>query len=61
MTEIAEQELHEFMPVEAPLTWIEKSTLWLISVVSGPGGRRFKSSLPDQLFSIAYNFVNPSN
>src|SRR6266536_1879279 len=26
---------------------------------SGPGGRRFKSSLPDQFFSITCNFVNP--
>jgi hypothetical protein len=33
----------------------------VISFVSGPGGRRFKSSLPDQLFSVAYNFSNPPN
>jgi integrase/recombinase XerD len=31
-----------------PLTWIEKSTPWLNFFVSGPVGRRFKSSLPDQ-------------
>ena len=37
--------------VEAPLTWIEKPTTWLTSFVSGPGGRRFKSSLPDQSLS----------
>jgi putative transposase len=37
MNESDEQELREFRAVEAPLTWIEKSTPWLIFFVSGPG------------------------
>src|SRR5581483_4461479 len=28
---------------------------------SGPGGRRFKSSLPDQYFSTTYNFTMARN
>jgi len=38
--------------LNAPLTWIEKPTPQLIAFVSGPGGRRFKSSLPDQYFQL---------
>src|SRR5262249_4189756 len=39
-----EQELRS-CTVEAPLTWSEKSTHWLIPFVSGPGRRRFRSLL----------------
>jgi hypothetical protein len=45
--------------VEAPLYEIESIQYHNLIPVSGPGGRRFKSSLPDQLFSSAYNFAIP--
>jgi hypothetical protein len=41
-----EQELPEFVRLKHHSRGL-KSTPWLIFFVSGPGGRRFKSSLPD--------------
>jgi hypothetical protein len=45
MNESAEEELSEFTRLKH-LTWIEKSTPWLIFFVSGPGSRRCKFLLP---------------